>query len=674
MNWLSLSAATFAFSRYLSVVLALFVAFALSLPNPWWAMLTVFLVQPTQPLVGAIWAKAWYRVGGTMIGCVASIVLIPHLADSAVILILSVAGWISLCLVGALLDRTPRSYMYMLAGYTVALVGLPTATTPAGIFDIAVGRTEEIIIGVLASAVVQSLLFPRSVAGAMQHKLDAILQEARAWISEGLRSQTPAPTPRHLASALTEVNLLATDWRFEGGFPSPRRWALRALEERLVAIVPLMASIEDLLKVMPEDDVAADRVAPLLDRIARWVGSDAPGDDPAELIVVELQAAAPELGASASWSDILTSTLVERLSELVRNWEACVRLAEQVRQPVQAPWVRKTWPRAKARSLHVDFGVALRPALTVAATIICGGAFTVLTHWESGPLAVGLASVICALFASANDPIAIARAFVVGFIISFPVALLYAFTILPMIDGFVMLAAALFPFLFICGLLLTQPRFALVTMPVVAGFSVGLSLQPTFNPNPIAFMNIYVAAVAGALLALVGLSLGRSLPAHKIIQRILRASWRDLARLTATARPPARAVWSSRMLDRAGLLLPRLAIATPRDEWDAVDALRDLRLGAAIIELRQLSDLSGAGLRREIEDLLAGLGEHYRALSVGEDASLPPILITRLDGAIGGLLRLGGAADRQAGVAAAADLRQTLFPRAPAYAPAMAQA
>src|SRR5580693_8560717 len=111
MSWLSLPVLAFAFSRYLSVILALYVAFALSLPNPWWALLTVFLVQPTQPLVGAIWAKAWYRVGGTMIGCIASIVLIPHFADTAEILILSVAGWISLCLFGALLDRTPRSYM-----------------------------------------------------------------------------------------------------------------------------------------------------------------------------------------------------------------------------------------------------------------------------------------------------------------------------------------------------------------------------------------------------------------------------------------------------------------------------------------------------------------------------------------------------------------------------------
>jgi uncharacterized membrane protein YccC len=59
----------------------------------------------------------------------------------------------------------------MLAGYTVALVYLPIATDPIRIFDTAVIRTEEIIIGVLASALVQSLLFPSNVEAIMHDKL-----------------------------------------------------------------------------------------------------------------------------------------------------------------------------------------------------------------------------------------------------------------------------------------------------------------------------------------------------------------------------------------------------------------------------------------------------------------------------------------------------------------------
>jgi len=64
--------AVFALNCYCAVMLALYAAFSLDLPNPWWAMVTVFLGQPPQPLVGAIWAKAFYRTAGTAVGLIAS--------------------------------------------------------------------------------------------------------------------------------------------------------------------------------------------------------------------------------------------------------------------------------------------------------------------------------------------------------------------------------------------------------------------------------------------------------------------------------------------------------------------------------------------------------------------------------------------------------------------------
>ena len=675
MTWYSTSSALFALSRYISVVLALYVAFALNLPNPWWAMLTVFLAQPTQPLVGAIWAKAAYRVAGTVIGVIASIVLIPSFANSAEVLVLALASWVAICLFGSLLDRSPRGYVFMLAGYTVALVGLPIATNPDGIFDVAVARAEEIIIGVLASAVVQSVLFPRSVSEAMQAKLDVIMNEARAWIGQGLRVLTPAPAPRHLAAELTALNLMATDWKFEGAYPGSARGALLALEERLVSLLPLMASIEDRLKGLPAADVEAQEIAPLLDRIAAWVATAETDDDPIGRLASEIRGRAPELGPTSSWSDILVASLVGRLSDLAATWEECLQLARIVRghDPKPSQTMRHLLGGARPRRLHVDRGVAAFSALVIAVIVLCAGALTVATRWESGPIAIGIAAVTCSLFAAADDPTPMVLDFVIGIILALPLAVLYEFAILPMIDGFVMLAAVLFPVIFMAGLFLTQPKFALKTLAIVVGFSAGLALQPTFSSNFAVFTNTYIALVVGALLALIGLRLARILPAHRIIRRILRASWKELAALAASRAPPDRAAWASRMLDRAGLLPPRLARAGPSDEWDAVDALRDLRLGAGIIELRRLQSLAGAATSREIEGVLTALSAHFQALSLGRAAALPLNVVDRLDAAITGILRLREPADRQAGVAAATGLRRTLFPQAAAYRPGAAQ-
>jgi uncharacterized membrane protein YccC len=50
----------------------------------------------------------------------------PHGAahgECAGLLSLALACWVGLCLYVSLLDRTPRSYVFMLAGYTAGLIG-----------------------------------------------------------------------------------------------------------------------------------------------------------------------------------------------------------------------------------------------------------------------------------------------------------------------------------------------------------------------------------------------------------------------------------------------------------------------------------------------------------------------------------------------------------------------
>ncbi|RWA55938.1 hypothetical protein AU476_05640 [Cupriavidus sp. UYMSc13B] len=52
-----------------AAMLALYVALALGLPRPYWAMATVYLVS--SPLAGATYAKGTYRVFGTLLGACA---------------------------------------------------------------------------------------------------------------------------------------------------------------------------------------------------------------------------------------------------------------------------------------------------------------------------------------------------------------------------------------------------------------------------------------------------------------------------------------------------------------------------------------------------------------------------------------------------------------------------
>src|SRR6476469_9259829 len=167
----------FALKTFVASMLALVIALAMDLPRPYWAMATVYITS--QPLAGATSSKAFFRVIGTLVGASMTVAMVPNLVNAPELLCLVVALWVGLCLYLSLLDGTPRSYVFMLAGYTVALIGFPAVTEPASIFDTALARFEEITLGIICASLVSTIAFPRSVAPAVAARVDSWLSDAR---------------------------------------------------------------------------------------------------------------------------------------------------------------------------------------------------------------------------------------------------------------------------------------------------------------------------------------------------------------------------------------------------------------------------------------------------------------------------------------------------------------
>src|SRR5262249_55275085 len=177
----------FSIIRYFATILALFIAFSLDLKTPAWAMITVYLTS--QPLSGALRAKAVYRVIGTFIGGAGMIAIVPNLVDAPQLTTLAIILWVALCVFVLLLDRTPRAYIFVLSRSTAALIGFPPVLAPGTVFDTAVSRIEEITLGVVCAAIVHSLIFPKSVSSTFEEKLRGTMVDARRWLAEALVQQ-----------------------------------------------------------------------------------------------------------------------------------------------------------------------------------------------------------------------------------------------------------------------------------------------------------------------------------------------------------------------------------------------------------------------------------------------------------------------------------------------------
>jgi uncharacterized membrane protein YccC len=110
------------------VLVALYIAFASNLERPYWAMFTIFIVA--KPITGAVRSKSAFRAFGTLAGAAMALLLVPPLVQAPVLLCLALSLWIGVCLYLSMQDRRPRSYAFLLAGYTAAIVGLAVVNEP----------------------------------------------------------------------------------------------------------------------------------------------------------------------------------------------------------------------------------------------------------------------------------------------------------------------------------------------------------------------------------------------------------------------------------------------------------------------------------------------------------------------------------------------------------------
>ena len=651
-----------------AAMLALYIAFRIGLPRPFWAMMTAYVVA--NPLSGLVRSKALYRFAGTLLGSAATVLLVPQLGNSPELLSVVLACWVGGCLYISLLDRTPRSYVFMLAGYTAGLIAFPVVADPSTVFDVALARVEEISLGIACATLIHSLVFPQSVGPVLLGRVDLAIDDARRWIREVLLTAPPEKQDRHarwsLAGDITELRVMSTHLPFD---TSHLRWmsgSMQALHDQLALMVPLLSAIEDRLTTLRQLDpagVTADWQALRAD-IAQWTESESPTrsrNTPARLRAA-IDQRTPAIDSDASWSTLLQLNLATRLHALVDAAETCLALRHRIDQVLQG---RAPVPSARpaglsSGALHLDHGLAFRSAFAAFIAIMVCSAFWIVTGWPSGAAAPTMAAVFCCFFATQDDPVPGIRMFLNYTLLSIPISAFYLLVVIPSAHDFVLLAIASAPIFLVLGVFAGRPATSLQAMAVLFGVAGMLGLQDTGSADMLSFSNGMLAQLSGLGAAVFFTRLLRSVSTRWVAHRLLRAGRNELVGMSTSRRQPSLTQISARMLDRIALLTSRLATAGPEHDTSANDALVDLRIGLGVAQLRALqSGVERAGM--PLQPLLRQLAEYYR-----QPPAAPP---TSLLDTVDALLRTLSAARLADASAALTGIRRNLFPAAPPYCP-----
>ena len=671
---------TFALKTYAAAMLALFLALWIDLPRPYWAVGTVYITS--QVLAGATRSKALYRVLGTLLGAVVAVALVPNLVNAPELLTLAIALWVGLCLYLSLLDRTPRSYLMMLAGYTAALIGFPAVSEPAAIFDTAVARAEEISLGILSAALVSAVVLPQSAVPQIEARLALWLAQARAWVADVLGragegqpedgrtdAQKNAQAKRlRLAADAIAFDALATPLRYDAGGPPRSPEAMAVLRQHMLMFMPIVSAVADRIEALERARALPASLRGLLADMAAWIAAGT--TDPETAARLKARAADEPLPGRPSWDDLVSASLRARLRDFIDLRQDTRLLQRHIADgtPVNAPLsFRYT---AAARSIrHRDHGMALLSAIGVVLAVCLTSAIWIATGWPDGAGAPMMAAVGCCFFAAQDDPAPLIVGFANSAIVGALVAGCYLFAVLPLATSFEMLALALSPALILAGVLMTQPRTAPIAMgAAVNGFTL-LALQGRYTGDFAAFANSALAVILGMWAAALVTRLVRSVGAGWSARRLRAINRLSLARAAAREGRQNGLELAAIMLDRVGLIAPRLAALPPEDAAWTADLLAEVRVGINLVELRRDRRHLAPEAKAAVERLLAALARHFRARAARTGADL----LATLDATLDAVLAEPEHPAHRAALMGLVGIRRGLFPEAPPYRTAQAR-
>lgn len=480
----------YALRIWIAMMLALAAAFWLQLDSASSAATCVAILA--QPKRGQALSKAVYRLLGTLIGAVVSIVVVALFGQDRVLLFLSFTVWLGLCVFVAQYLQDTRAYGAMLSGYTVAIIALGQIDQPQGAFDAAVSRVAVIVLGIVAITFINDALASPSTWRALLPQLRKAWEGTRAYARESLDrgdlgATRTAALIRMIAPMRADASAIAGELD-DGPFRAAgARSCIAALYGMAASIRTVAAAAACLRSPSP----AVDEAVAICRRVADAPDPDSLDRDDERLR--ELVDAAIRDGRRPLDEVVILQRALDFVCAATFAQDGIQAVADG-HEPL----------RDAKLPTHRDFPVALRGALRVALGFAATAAAFVALGLPQASFALVQVAATAALSSVAPDPKKFANGVVIGMILAATFAGLARFAFLNGVQGFPMLAMAMAPVIFFGCFLSLNPKTFGIGFILIVFFPVllGPSNPQTYDAQTF-LLNAFLVVVAAIILSIV---------------------------------------------------------------------------------------------------------------------------------------------------------------------------
>ncbi|HUB12502.1 MAG TPA: FUSC family protein [Acetobacteraceae bacterium] len=626
---------TFGLRLWLSVCLALYLAFWLQLDNPYWAGTSAAIV--CQPQLGASLRKGWFRMIGTVIGAVVSVEMTACFPQDRALFLGSLALWGGVCAMTATLLRNFAAYAAALAGYTAAIIASDQLGAAGGVngdaFMLAITRASEICIGIVAAGVVLACTdlggAPRRLAARFANLSADIMSR---FIGSLATARPNLPDTQTIRREFTR-QVIALDPIIDQSFGESSRLRyhspiLQQAVDGLFAALAAWRAVADHLAQLPDDqprqqaDKVLQNLSPELRGLSvspdptHWIA------DPTALLRIYETAARRlvNLPVDTPSRRLLFDQTARVLAGIA---DALNGLALLVADPARA-LPRRGFVRPRVPDWLPALVNAGRACVTIGAVEL----FWIATAWPNGAGAITFAAITAILLAPRADQAYVAAlGFALGSFLAAICAAIINFLLLPGLrpETFLGFSLVIGLYLIPSGALMAQPWMA---HPWLTGLFVAATANfvPILAPanqmsyDTVQFYNQALAIVAGAATAAVSFRLLPPLSPAFRTRRLLALTLHDLRRLAREWRPSD---WQGRVDGRLSTMPDQ---ATPLQRAQLLAARS---AGSAIIQLRHVA--RQLGLSTGLEPAFAAVAKGNSGVAIAHLARLDAALVTRGD-------------------------------------------
>ena len=611
----------FACKTFVAGMLALFISFELDLINPMWSIGTVMIIA--NPYSGMVSSKCVYRLIGTVAGAVIALLLTPHFINTPWLFTVILSLWVGFALYVSLLDRTPRSYVFMLAGYSTAMIVYNAITyiDTYNIFDIAVARVLEISVGVVSSAVVSATFFPVHVGAMIKQRVNKTLNDLEATFEKLIAVQETPENYTQVLSVITrdasDIHALAVHLAYEKGelkgMTKPLQEMLHQVSlvvANLVALSQRVKQLEHLhlVNLVSHLDMLRQHTVTFLKQEKSLVPADL------QTLPIGFEEDFAELISKAtSEQEVVLAALKMDVRHFIANILAVKLLWQQIQQGNKEIPIEITAITTKYPSLHRDHGIAIRGGISAVLITFIVTAAWILSGWKAGFMMAQMGAITACILTALDNPVPVLRIFIWGSIVSAGLVFLYAFGIFPHVTHFWQLALVLFPVFLVAVTMMANQMLMPVGMVLGINTMMGLNLHNKYSMDAVSYLDSSFAMVLGVLVSLIVIDLVRAVSPDASATRILTLHYQAMRQALNLSYGSEFKIHLRSMLDRVGVLNTKM-VQNPEVKISIQNALIE---SSSIIDLVRLQEISQklpqlVSLKNEVNVLQQQLTEYFQ--------------------------------------------------------------